>query len=123
MKTLIKLSCVAALALAMTTFGTPQAQAGGWCVAGGVLGGLAVGTAVGATVVAANAASPAYYAAPAPVYAAPAYYAPPTVAVAPVYYGGPRVVCPAPFVYGHPFVRAGFGWGPHFYHGGPRWHR
>lgn len=77
MNAFVKTSCAAALALAMTTFGATQARAwgggcGGWAVAGGVLGGLAVGTAIGATV--ANASTPVYYAAPAPVYPGP-YYA------------------------------------------------
>ncbi|HTA30697.1 MAG TPA: hypothetical protein VK731_09425 [Candidatus Cybelea sp.] len=121
MKTLMKLSCVAAVALALTSFGAPQAQAGGWAVAGGVVGGLAVGTAIGATV--ATAATPVYYTAPGPGYAAPSYYAPPVVAVAPAYYCGPRVVCVAPYAYCHPFVRAGFGWGPRYYHGGHYYHR
>ena len=65
MKTFMKISSFAGLALAMTTFGAPQARAGGWAVAGGVLGGLAVGTAVGVSV--ASAAAPVYYTAPAPV--------------------------------------------------------
>jgi hypothetical protein len=122
MKTFMKISCVAALALAMTTFGAVQAQAGGWAVAGGVLGGLAVGTAVGVSV--ANAASPAYYSYPPPVYAAPPYYAPAAAyAAAPAYYYGPRVVYAAPYPYYHPYFRAGYGWGPRYFRGGPYYRR
>jgi len=119
MKQLMKTSVIAALALAMTTFGALQARAGGWAVAGGVLGGLAVGTAVGVTV--ANAAGPVCYPYPAPVYAAPRYYAPGpavvAVAPAPAYYYGPRVAYAAPYPYPYPYYRAGFGWGPRWYGG------
>src|SRR5580658_1333635 len=123
MKRFVKTSVIAALALAMTTFGAVQAQAWGWPVAAGVFGGLAVGTAVGVTV--ANAAAPVYYSYPAPVYAAPRYCAPApvasyapgpavvAVAPGPAYYG-PRAVYSAPY----PYYRAGFGWGPRYYYGG-----
>ncbi|HEV7925493.1 MAG TPA: hypothetical protein VGR14_09065 [Verrucomicrobiae bacterium] len=112
----MKISCIAAVALAMTTFGTLQARAGGWAIAGGVVGGLAVGTAIGASVA---ASGPVYYTAPAPVYAAPRYYAPAAVAVGPAYCYGPRVAYGAPYPYYHPYFRAGYGWGPHYnYHGG-----
>jgi hypothetical protein len=116
MKTFMKISCVAAVALAMTTFGVQQARAGGWAVAGGVVGGLAVGTAIGATV--ASAATPVYYTAPGPVYAAPTYCAP----VAP-YYVAPRVVYTAPYPYYHPYVRVGYGWGPRHFYGGRYYRR
>jgi hypothetical protein len=122
MKTFMKTSCVAALALAMTTFGAAQARAGGWAVAGGVLGGVAVGTAVGVSV--ASAATPVYYTAPPPVYAAPTYYAPAAacapapVAVAPAYYYAPRVVYTAPYPYYYPYGRVGYGWGPRYHYGG-----
>ncbi len=120
MNTFMKTSCVAALALAMTTFGAMQARAGGWAVAGGVLGGVAVGTAIGVTV--ANAAQPVYYAAPGPVYGAPAYCAPAAVyAPAPAYYCAPRVVCAAPYCY--PCVRVGCGWGPRGYYRGRHYRR
>jgi hypothetical protein len=116
MKTFMKTSCVAALALAMTAFCAPQARAGGWAVAGGVLGGLAVGTAVGVSV--ASAATPVYYTAPAPVYAAPTYYAPAAaVTVAPSCYCAPRVVYTAPYPYYYPYFRVGYGWGHRYYHG------
>jgi hypothetical protein len=102
MKMFMKISCVAALALVMTTLGASKARAGGWVVAGGVSGGVAVGTA-GVAV-------------SAPVYCAPA---PVTVAVAPSYYCAPRVVCGAPYPYCRPYFRAGYGWGPHYhYYGG-----
>ena len=137
MKTLIKTSCVAVLALAAMTFGAPQARAwgGGWPIAAGVFGGLAVGTAVGVTV--ASAAQPVYYTAPPPVYVAPRYYAPApayapapvyapvpaavSVAVAPPYYYAQRVVYGAayPYYYG----RVGYGWGPRYYHGGHYYRR
>jgi hypothetical protein len=124
MTTLMKISCVAALTLAMTTFGATQARAGGWAVAGGVLGGVAVGTAIGVSV--ANAATPVYYTAPQPVYAAPTYYAPAgayapapvAVTVAPSYYYGPRVAYAAPYPYYHPYVRVGYGWGHRSFYGG-----
>jgi len=134
MKRFMKTSSAAALVLAMTAFGSMQARAGGWAVAGGVLGGLAAGTVIGATV--ASAAAPAYYAYPAPVYASPAYYAPapapavvaspPVVAVAPAppYYYAPRVVYTAPYPYacGYPYVRVGWGWGPRYCYGGRYYH-
>jgi hypothetical protein len=136
MKTLIKNSIVAALALAMATFGTSNARAWrcGWPIAAGVFGGLAVGTAIGATV--ANASAPAcvypaysypvyrtyqtYPAYPAPGYntAAPAVQpvvqtvTPSPVYVqqpAPVYYYSSPVVYAAPYPYVYPYVR--FGWG------------
>ena len=70
----MKTSVVAALALAMATFGTSNAQAGGWPIAAGVLGGLAVGTAIGATVASANAPTYVYPAYSYPVYSSyPAY--------------------------------------------------
>jgi hypothetical protein len=118
MNTYLKTSCVAALALAMTTFGAVQARAGGWAVAGGVLGGVAVGTAIGATVATA-AAQPAYYAYPPSVYAPGPYYAPVgAYAAAPAYYYGPRVVIGAPYPYYRPFFRGGYAWGPHYFRGG-----
>ena len=87
MKSFVKVSAVAALALAMTTLGAMQARAGGWPVAAGVVGGVAVGTAVGVTL--ANAAAPAYYGYPGPVYVGPRYCAPgPVVVAAPGYYYG-----------------------------------
>jgi len=123
MKTIMKTSCIAALALAMTTFGAVQARAGGWAVAGGVLGGVAMGTAIGVTV--ANAAAPAYYAYP-PAYYGPAYApvpaAVPVAAVAPYYYG-PRVVYGAPYPYYHPYFRAGYAWGPRYFRGRPYYRR
>jgi hypothetical protein len=76
MKTFMKTSVVAALALAMVTFGTPNARAwgGGWPIAAGVFGGLAVGTVIGATVASASAPAYAYPAYSYPVYPAyPAY--------------------------------------------------
>jgi hypothetical protein len=115
MKTFIKTSCIAAVALAMTTFGAVQAQAGGWAVAGGVLGGVAVGTAVGVSV--ASAASPVYYAYPPPYYGAPAY------AAAPACYYGLRVVFGAPYPHYYPYARAGFGWGPRYFRGRPYYRR
>jgi hypothetical protein len=122
MKTFMKTSCIAALALAMTTFGAVQARAGGWAVAGGVVGGLAVGTAIGATVAA--AAQPVYYSYPAQAYAAPGYYAPaPVYAAAPAYCYGPRVVYAAPFPYRYPYARVGYGWGPRYFRGGPYFRR
>jgi hypothetical protein len=122
MKTLIKTSCIAALALAMTAFVPVQARAGGWGIAGGVVGGLAVGTAIGVSV--ASAARPVYYSYPPPVYAAPAYYAPAVAyAPAPAYYYGPRVVYAAPFAYGYPYARVGHGWGPRYFRGGPYYRR
>jgi hypothetical protein len=124
MNTFMKTSCVAALALAMTTFGASQARAGGWAVAGGVVGGLAVGTAVGVTV--ASAAAPVYYAAP--VYGAPGYYAPgAAVTVAAPYYCAPRLAYAAPYPYFHPYfhpyARVGYGWGPRHYYGGRYYRR
>jgi hypothetical protein len=124
MKTFVKTTCVAALALAAMTFGAPQAKAwvGGWPIAAGVFGGVAVGTAVGATV-AANVAAPVYYTAPPAVYAAPTYYAPAqapaavSVGVAPPYYVAPRVVYGAPYPYYRPYWRAGYGWGPRGFYG------
>jgi hypothetical protein len=77
MKTFVKTTLIGATALAMTTFGVPQARAHGWAVAAGVLGGLTAGTIIGASV--ASAATPVYYSYPAPVYYTPA----PAVAVAP----------------------------------------
>ncbi len=59
MKTITKSILAGAVALALVTVGTSQAQAGGWPIAAGVVGGLAVGTAVGAAV--ANSSAPAYY--------------------------------------------------------------
>src|SRR5580700_8819301 len=109
MKTFVKTACIAAVALAMTTFGTFQAGAGGWAVAGGVVGGLAVGTAVGATIATA-AAQPAYYPY-GPAYCAPA----PVVVAGPGFYGGPR------FYPYRPYVR--YGWGPRAYRGHPYWRR
>jgi hypothetical protein len=124
MKRLVKISSVAALALALATCGTMQARAGGWAVAGGV-----------------------YYSYPAPVYPAPTYYAPApaagyapapvvsyapaagatvvAVAPAPAYYYAPRVVYTGayPYGYGYPYVRVGFGWGPRHCYGGRYWHR
>jgi hypothetical protein len=83
MKTFMKTSVVAALALVMTTFGTPNARAwgGGWPIAAGVFGGLAVGTAIGATVASASTPACAYPAYPYPVY--PTYPAYPTYATYP----------------------------------------
>jgi len=77
MKTFVKTTIISATALAMTTFGVPQARAHGWAVAAGVLGGLTAGTIIGASV--ASAATPVYYSYPAPVYYTPA----PAAAVAP----------------------------------------
>jgi len=112
MKTMTKSILAGAVALAMVTVGTPQAQAGGWAVAGGVMRGLAVGTVVGATI--ANASAPAYYAYPGPAYAyvGPAYPAP-----APAYYCPPAVVVAAPFPYVYPGMRAGYWWGPRYRYG------
>jgi hypothetical protein len=121
MKRFLKICCVAAVALVMTTFGATQARAGGWAVAGGVLGGLAVGTAIGATVT--TAAQPAYYGYPAPVYAAPGYYGPvASYAPVPAYCYGPRVIYGAPYAYYYPHFRTGYGWGPHYFRGRP-YHR
>lgn len=75
MRTFLKSSIAGALALGMIALGTPNAHAGGWPIAAGVVGGLAVGTAIGATVAAANAA---------PVYAYP-YPAYPTYPAYPAY--------------------------------------
>jgi hypothetical protein len=136
MKTFLKTSCVAALALAAMTFGAPQAKAwvGGWPIAAGVFGGVAVGTAVGATV-AANAAAPVYYTAPPAVYATPNYYAPApapvyapapaavSVGVVPPYYVAPRVVYGAPYPYYRPYWRAGYGWGSRHFYGGHYYRR
>lgn len=129
MKTLMKTSCVAALALAMTTFGALQARAGGWAVAGGVVGGLAVGTAIGATVAAAS--QPVYYSYPPAAYGAPGYYAPAaayapapiSVVASPAYYYGPRVVYGAPYPYFFPYARVGYGWGPRYFRGGHYYRR
>jgi hypothetical protein len=121
MNALMKTTCVAALALGLTTLGAPQARAwgGGWPIAAGVFGGLAVGTAVGATV--ASAAAPGYYAVPPPGYYAPppAYVPAPAYAPAPAYYYGPRVVYTAPY----PYARVGYGWGPRYYYGGRYYYR
>lgn len=140
----MKTSVVAALALALATFGTSNARAGGWPIAAGVLGGLAVGTVVGATVASANAPAYVYPAYPYPVYSSyPAYRSypapvygttapvgqpivqtmapPPTVYVpqaVPAYY--PRtVVYAAPCVY--PCVRFGWGYPRYAYRGYHRW--
>jgi hypothetical protein len=133
MKTLTKSLIAGAVALALVTVGTQQAQAGGWPIAAGVVGGLAAGTVIGATV--ASASAPAYYGYPAPVYPAPAYgyaapvYPGPVVAPAPAYYPRPVVVAaPYPYYYGYPGFRAGFGWGPGYrygygYRGGYRGYR
>jgi hypothetical protein len=121
MKSFIKTSCIAALALTITSFGAIQARAGGWGIAGGVVGGLAVGTAIGVSVA---SAAPVYYS---PAYAAPAYYAPAPVPVAvaayPPYYYGPRVVCGAPYPYYRPYAGVGFGWGPRYFRGRPYFRR
>ena len=115
MKTMTKSIMAGALALALVTVGTPQAQAGGWPVAGAVVGGLAAGAVIGATV--ASAAAPAYYGYPAPAYPAPAYgYAAP-VYPAPVYYCPRPVVVAAPFPYVYPGVRTGYWWGPRYHYG------
>ena len=115
MKTFLKTTCIAAVALAMATFGAAQARANGWVVAGGAVGGFAVGTAVGATI-----ATGAH-----PVYAyPPGHYAPAPVTVAlaaPVYYG-PRVFA-GPYPYYHPYLRYGYGWGPRHYGGRPYYRR
>ena len=71
MKTLMKTSAVAVLAVAIATLGTSNARAwggGGWPIAAGVFGGLAVGTAIGATVASANAPTYVY-----PTYSYPVY--------------------------------------------------
>lgn len=112
MKTFMKFACIAAMALAMMTFGAAQARA--WPVPipppGVVLGGVAVGAA---------ASAPAYYAPPAYYASAPAY------AAAPAYYYGPRVVVAPPFPYYRPYGWYGHGWawGPHRYVGRPYYHR
>lgn len=108
------------MALAMTTFGTVQARANGWPIAGAAIGGLAVGTAVGATI--ATAAQPAYYTYPAGYYGPSAVCAPApvTVAAGPYYYG-PRFYA-GPYPYYHPYFRGGWGWGHGYYRGGP-YHR
>jgi hypothetical protein len=128
MKTFMKTSIVAALALAMATFGTSNARAGGWPIAAGVVGGLAVGTAIGVTVASANAPVYAYPAYSYPVYPpspAPALavqpvqpvvqaVVPPPVYVpqpAPAYYYSSPVVYAASYPYGYPYVRFGWGWG------------
>jgi hypothetical protein len=121
MKTLTKSIMTGAVAVALVTLGTQQAQAGGWPIAAGVVGGLAAGTIIGASI--ASASAPAYYGYTAPVYpapgyayATPAYPAPaPVVAVAPAYY--PRVVVAAPYPYWYPGIRAGYAWGPRFGYG------
>jgi len=110
MKTLMKTSIIAALALAMVTFGTPNARAwgGGWPIAAGVVGGLAVGTAIGVAVANANAPAYAYPAYSYPAYPAyPAYrtYAP---APAPAYYPATPIVQqvqPVRQVYTQPVVQ------------------
>jgi hypothetical protein len=118
MKTMTKSILAGAVALALATVGTSQAQAGGWAVAGGVVGGLAAGTVIGATI--ASAYDPAYYGYPAPMYRAPAYYAysaPAYPALAPACYYPRPVVVAAPFPYVYPAVRAGYAWGPRYHYG------
>jgi hypothetical protein len=115
MKTMTKSIMAGAVALALVTVGTSQAQARGWPVAGAVVGGLAAGTVIGTTI--ASASAPAYYGYPA--YSAPVYPAPIVVqAPAPAwYYPRPVVVAaPVPY-YGYPAVRAGFWWGPRYHYG------
>lgn len=74
MKTVMKTSIVGALALAMATLGTTNAQAwGAWPIAAAAVGGLAVGTTVGAAVASANAPTYAYPDAYPAYPAAPAY--------------------------------------------------
>jgi hypothetical protein len=110
MKTITKSILAGAVALALVTVGTSQAQAGGWPIAAGVVGGLAVGTAVGAAV--ANSSAPAYYGYPGPVYPGYAYSAP-----VPVGYCPQPVVVAAPGPYFYPGFRAGFGWGRGYHYG------
>jgi len=97
MKTLMKISMVAAVALALTTFGTPKAQAGVW-FPGRVLGGVVVGAAIGVSVAAAHAPYYVY-----PGYGYPGVYA----ACPPVYYGPPAVVYGAPYRYGYGYAYRG----------------
>jgi len=123
MKTMTKSILAGAVALALATVGTSQAQAGGWAVAGGVMGGLAAGTVIGATI--ASASTPAYYAYPAPAYPVPAYYAYPAPVVVrapvPAYCYTRPVVVAAPVPYVYPLVRAGYWWGPRYHYGYRRW--
>jgi len=107
MKTFMKTSVVAALALTLAAFGTSNARARSWPIAAGVVGGLAVG----ATVAIASAPVYAYPAYPTrltgltyPAYAAPVVH---LVAPPPVYYSSP-VVYAASYPYVYPCVR--FGW-------------
>jgi hypothetical protein len=90
MKTFMKTSVVAAVALAMTAFGTPNARAwGGWPIAAGVAGGLAVGVAV------ASANAPVYTYPVYPAYGAYTTYG--TYATAPAYItSAPAVQQPPP---------------------------
>ena len=126
MKAFMKTTVMAAIALAMTTFGAAQARASGWPIAAAAVGGVAVGTAVGATI-AANS-QPVYYANP------PAYYGPSTacvqapapivVAAAPAYYVGPGFY--GGWGYYHPYFRGGWGYGRGYgghWGGGGHWRR
>ena len=89
------ISCVAALALAMTTFAAPQARAA-W---------VGVGVGVG-------------------VYGGPAYYGPAAaVTVAAPYYYAPRLAFAAPYPYFHPYGRFGYGWGHRHFYGGRYYRR
>jgi hypothetical protein len=127
MKTMLKNTLVAGLALALTTFGTAQAHAAFVPVAPLVWGGVAAATVIGATV--AQASAPAPYGYPPPAYygPAPAYrYPAPYPVYAPVYgrpfapaYYYPRRAIYAPYPFAYSFGRPGYGWGPrggHFYH-------
>ena len=100
MKTLMKLSVVAAVALALTTLGAPKAEAGVW-FSGRVFGGVAVGTAIGVSVAAARAPYYAYSG-----YRYPEVYA----ACPPVYYGPAAVVYGTPYCYGYGYGYAHRGW-------------
>ena len=110
MNAISKMTLSAGLALALTTFGAPQARAGGWWIPGAVVGGVAAGAVIGATVAAATA-PPYAYAPPAyPAYGyAPYGYAPSATVVvgSPAYY--PRYYAPYPYVYG--WGRGWYGWG------------
>ncbi|HUD47469.1 MAG TPA: hypothetical protein VMR33_11595 [Candidatus Baltobacteraceae bacterium] len=111
MKTITKSIIAGAVALALVTLGTSQAQAHGWPVAVGVAGGVTAGVVVGATI--ANAYAPAYYAYPAPAYPAPVV----VQASAPVCYNPGPVVVGERYPYIYPAVRVGFGWGPRYHYG------
>jgi hypothetical protein len=113
MKTLTKISCVAALALGMTAFGTLKAEARPWFLPPLPRVGIAIGgPAVGVSVAASRA----------PIYGYPGYGYPSVYAgypaVAPVYYAGRPWGYGAPYRYGYGSyggrVGWGRGWGNHY---------